>query len=79
MKTVSQQDLQRDPIAVLDRVEAGESIVVTRGDHPVAEMRPVTAIRSTPRPYGLAAGAFVVPADFDNPLPEDVLREFEGT
>lgn len=25
------------------------------------------------RPYGLAAGEFVVPDDFDDPLPDDIL------
>lgn len=30
------------------------------------------------RPYGLAAGQFVVPDDFDAPLPEEILAEFEG-
>ena len=30
------------------------------------------------RPFGLCAGAFVVPNDFDAPLPDDILREFEG-
>ena len=78
MSTVSLHDLQRDPLALLTRVEAGESILVTRDDRPVAELRPVPPARLAPRPFGLAAGAFVVPADFDAPLPDDVLREFEG-
>lgn len=30
------------------------------------------------RPSGLAKGQFVVPDDFDAPLPEDVLAEFEN-
>lgn len=30
------------------------------------------------RPFGLAKGEFVVPDDFDDPLPEEVLRDFEG-
>ena len=30
------------------------------------------------RPVGLAKGEFVVPDDFDSPLPDDVLRDFEG-
>jgi hypothetical protein len=33
---------------------------------------------ATPRPIGLAKGEFTVPADFNAPLPEDVLRGFEG-
>ena len=42
----------------------------------VAENRPIEQVRR-PRPFGLAAGSFVVPDDFDDPLPEQVLRDFE--
>lgn len=28
------------------------------------------------RPFGLAKGEFVVPDDFDDPLPDEVLEEF---
>jgi hypothetical protein len=31
-----------------------------------------------PRPIGLPKGQFTVPNDFNDPLPEDVLRTFEG-
>ncbi len=30
-----------------------------------------------PRPFGLSKGDFVVPDDFDAPLPEEVLASFE--
>ena len=30
------------------------------------------------RPFGLCAGEFVVPEDFDAPLPEEILKSFEG-
>jgi antitoxin (DNA-binding transcriptional repressor) of toxin-antitoxin stability system len=78
MSTISVQNIQRDLLAFLRRVEAGESFLVVRGDHPLAEVRPVAARALQPRPFGLCAGQFTVPADFDRPLPEDVLREFEG-
>ena len=48
-----------------------------RSHHAVAEIRPL-AKRAGKRPFGLAKGDFVVPDDFDDPLPEDVLRLFEG-
>ena len=38
----------------------------------------VEAPADTPRPFGLAKGEFVVPPDFNVPLPEEVLRDFEG-
>ena len=78
MSTVSLQELQQDPAALLDRVAAGEHLVVVRGGRPVAELRPLPPARPNPRPFGLAAGAFVVPDDFDAPLPDETLRAFEG-
>jgi antitoxin (DNA-binding transcriptional repressor) of toxin-antitoxin stability system len=75
---VSLQELQRDPDALLDRVEAGEHLVVARGGRPVAELRPVPATQPGPRPFGLCAGEFKVPDDFDSPLPEEILGAFEG-
>ena len=30
------------------------------------------------RPFGLCAGEFVVPDDFDDPLPDHIIEEFEG-
>lgn len=30
------------------------------------------------RPFGLSRGEFIVPEDFDAPLPEDVLVDFEN-
>jgi antitoxin (DNA-binding transcriptional repressor) of toxin-antitoxin stability system len=77
MSIVSLQELQSDPEALLDRVEAGEHLVVVRGGHPVAELCPIPVSQPGPRPFGLCKGAFTVPDDFDVPLPEKILREFE--
>jgi antitoxin (DNA-binding transcriptional repressor) of toxin-antitoxin stability system len=78
MSTISVQELQQDLANVLRRVEAGEAFLVVKGEQPLAEVRPVTGTCSQPRPFGLCAGQFSVPADFDAPLPEEILREFEG-
>ena len=78
MSSVSLQELQRDPDGLLDRVEAGEHLVVIRGGRPIAELRPIPAAQSGERPFGLASGAFTVPDDFDAPLPDEILRGFEG-
>ncbi len=45
---------------------------------PVAEIRPVFSNPKKPRPFGLCAGEFTVPDDFDAPLPENIIQEFEG-
>jgi antitoxin (DNA-binding transcriptional repressor) of toxin-antitoxin stability system len=78
MSTISVQDIERDLLAFLRRIEAGESFLVVRGEHPLAEVRPVIAPANELRPFGLCAGQFTVPADFDRALPEDVLKDFEG-
>ena len=54
MSTISVQDIQRDPLTFLRRVEAGEAFVVVRGGRPLAEVRPLTAAATQPRPFGLA-------------------------
>ncbi len=73
---VTVEEIKRDPEAVLHRVIDGETVVVTEHDRPIAEIRPIDRVRR-PRPFGLARGSFVVPDDFDAPLPEDVLQDFE--
>jgi prevent-host-death family protein len=78
MSFITLQDLQRDAAALLDRVEAGESLVVSRAGRPVAELRPLAPSAPGLRPFGLAAGTFRVPDDFDAPLPDDLLGAFEG-
>ncbi|WP_254511178.1 type II toxin-antitoxin system Phd/YefM family antitoxin [Anatilimnocola floriformis] len=78
MTSISLQEFQRDPASVLERIVAGESFVLTDGSRMVAEVRPVDPQRSAPRPFGLAKGEFVVPAEFDLPLPEEILAAFEG-
>ena len=62
----------------LKRVEAGETVILARRNQPIAEIRPITHPEQEPRPVGLAAGEFEVPEDFDAPLPQGVLKAFEG-
>lgn len=78
MKTVTKDEIRKDPLGYLRRVESGEILVVVGDDGPFAEIRPLEIGSGTARPAGLCAGEFVVPEDFDDALPEDVLDRFEG-
>ena len=78
MVQVSIEDIQRDLSTYLQRVEAGETLVIVRAGKPVAEVKPVVPRVETLRPFGLCVGEFTVPDDFDAPLPEDILNAFEG-
>jgi len=78
MVWVSVEEIQRDLSTYLQRVEAGETLVIVQAGKPVAEVKPIIAQAKTLRPFGLCAGEFTVPEDFDAPLPEDILKAFEG-
>ncbi len=71
------EEIEEHPMTYLHRVLKGETVVVFRDDRAVAEIRPLGAGEDL-RPIGLAAGEFIVPDDFDDPLPEDLLEQFEG-
>jgi len=79
MVQVSVEEIQQHLPAYLQRVEAGETVIIVRAGQPVAEIKPVVGHPKTIRPFGLCAGEFTVPEDFDAPLPEDILHVFEST
>jgi antitoxin (DNA-binding transcriptional repressor) of toxin-antitoxin stability system len=66
----SVEEVEKDPHAYLHRVLEGETVVVFEKEQAVAEICPL-AKRTGKRPFGLAKGDFIVPDDFDDPLPED--------
>ena len=78
MKKVNVQDAKTHLSRYLERVERGETIVICRRNEPIAEIKPVGRARTKPRPLGLAKGTFRIPRSFFEPLPEDLVRAFEG-
>ncbi len=62
----------------LSRVQEGEKVVLCRRNVPIAELLPLKPTRTVRRPVGLAKGRFEVPAEFFDPLPDEVLDAFEG-
>ena len=61
--------------ALLADVErTGQSVTITNHGRPVAKLVPVQPI---PRQFGQLPN-FVVPSDFDEPLPESELARWEG-
>lgn len=76
MVRITPDELARDFTAYFGRVEEGETVIVTRDGRAVAEIKPVAARLAFARPAGLYKGEFVVPDDFDAPLPRHVLDSF---
>ena len=62
---------------LLRRVAAGEEVVIARAGKPVARLLPFDT-PPAPRVPGTAKGLISIGDDFDEPLPEGVLEEFEG-
>ena len=77
--TVNVSEAKARLIELIHRAESGERVVISRRNHPVIELWCIKERPTRPRPqFGLCAGEFVVPPDFDGPLPEDVLGLFQG-
>jgi prevent-host-death family protein len=77
MTRVNVQEAKTHLSQYLDRVEAGETIVLCRHNRPIAEVRPIRAARP-PRKFGIDRGKVEVPPEFFEPLPDDILRYFTG-
>ncbi len=61
----------------LDRVMNGEEIIIAKAGKPVARLLPISD-KPAQRQPGSAAGKIWVSPDFDAPLPDDVLKDFES-
>ena len=75
---VTEEEIEQDLLTYLRRVEAGEAFIIVKAGKPIAEIRPVLSASKALRPFGLCVGEFTVPDGFDDPLPEEITREFEG-
>ena len=62
---------------LLEDVARGEEIVIAKAGKPIARLVAVTT-PSQPRQRGLLKGRITIAADFDTPLPEEILTSFEG-
>lgn len=62
---------------LVQRVLAGEEIVIANRGVPVALLVPVPSPKAK-RQLGFYEGKFTVPDDFDAPLPDEILDAFEG-
>ena len=62
---------------LLDRVALGEEVIIAKAGKPVAKLVPIPAERRRFK-LGSAKGEFVVPDDFNDPLPKEIEDSFWG-
>lgn len=77
METVNLYDAKTNLSRLVERAAAGEEIVIAKAGRPLARLVPL-ATRTAPRVLGLWADQVRIGDDFDDPLPEDIQRAFEG-
>ncbi len=56
---------------LLERVAMGEEVIIAKAGKPVAKLVPIENSRRKFR-FGSAKGEFVVPDDFNDPLPKEI-------
>jgi prevent-host-death family protein len=74
-KSVGVHEAKTHLSRLLEEVAAGGEVVITRRGEAVASLVPVHP--PTSRRLGIDRGRFVVPDDFDGPLPDESLAAFE--
>ena len=77
MKQVNIHQAKTSLSKLVESAEAGEEIVIARAGKPAAKLVPLTKGRAR-RKLGWLDGKFKIPDDFNAPLPESILRLFEG-
>ena len=76
-ESVSLYEAKTHLSSLIERAAAGDEIVITKSGRPRARLVPLEDSRAQRVP-GRGKGAWRVSADFDAPLPEEILKAFEG-
>jgi prevent-host-death family protein len=62
---------------LVDQAASGQDVVIARGGKPVARLTKLSA-DTGPIRFGMLKGKIKIAADFNAPLPEDLIAKFEG-
>jgi prevent-host-death family protein len=62
---------------LLVRVAGGEEIIIGKSGKPIAKIVPFSP-KAKPRKPGIAKGKIWIAENFDDPLPEEIMKAFRG-
>ena len=62
---------------IVDEVAAGAEVIIAKAGKPMARLSPIAGLPKAKK-LGQLKGKIKVPDDFNAPLPEEVLKQFEG-
>jgi prevent-host-death family protein len=77
MQTVNIHDAKTHFSRLVDAAAAGEEIIIAKSGTPTARLVPIERTKAMRR-FGALKGKVHMAADFDAPLPDDVIADFEG-
>jgi prevent-host-death family protein len=79
MQTINIHAAKTQLSRLVDEAAAGQEIIIARAGRPVAKLVPLEASppHKPKRVLGALVGRLQVPADFDAPLSDDELADFE--
>lgn len=77
METINIYDAKTRLSQLVDKAASGEDVVVSRHGKPLVRITRLAEPRRQIK-FGVLKGRLTIPADFDAPLPDEVLASFEG-
>lgn len=77
MESVNIYDAKTRLSQLVDRAAAGDDVIVSRNGKPLVRITRLTLPKRRVT-FGVLKGRVKIAADFDAPLPDDVLAGFEG-
>ncbi|MFN0104405.1 MAG: type II toxin-antitoxin system Phd/YefM family antitoxin [Bryobacteraceae bacterium] len=77
MKQVNMHEAKTHLSRYVAELKPGETLVLCNRNKPVAELRMLPLHTRVPR-IGVAKGQITIPDSFFDPLPDDILKAFNG-
>jgi len=77
VNTINLYDAKTQLSKLVDQAAAGKDVIIARAGKPVARLTRLEPATHSIR-FGVLKGKVRVAADFDAPLPETLLAQFEG-
>lgn len=77
MRTVNIHEAKTHFSKLVNSVLKGQEIVIAMAGRPVAKLGPIE--KKPKRKRGVLKGKIKIAKDFDAPLPDDILNEFESS
>ena len=78
VQTVNIYEAKTQLSKLVDLASSGTDVVIARNGKPVARLTTIEQPKKKPIVYGLLEGEGWIADDFDDPLPEEIQKYFEG-